>query len=95
VEITFDPAKNERNIRERGISLERATDFNFETAIYVQDSRKDYGETRIRAFEFIGDRLHALVITVRGTALRIISLRKANRREVERYEKAAKPGNDR
>jgi uncharacterized DUF497 family protein len=95
VEITFDPEKNERNIQERGISLARAADFNFETAIYIQDSRKDYGEVRVRSFGVIGNRLHALVFTVRGKALRIISLRKANRREVKRYEKAAKPGNDR
>jgi len=90
MEVTFDPAKNERNIRESGISFELAADFDFETAMFVEDIRKDYGEIRIRAFGFIGDRLHALVFTMRGTALRVISLRKANRKEVNRYEKAAK-----
>jgi uncharacterized DUF497 family protein len=95
VKIAFDPAKNERNIRERGISFELAEDFDFESAMYLEDSRKDYGETRIRALGFIGDRLHALVFTMRGITLRAISLRKANRKEVTRYEKAAKPQIDR
>jgi uncharacterized DUF497 family protein len=52
--ITFDPAKNEHNIQERGISFELAADFDFETAIYAEDVRKDYGEVRIRALGFIG-----------------------------------------
>jgi uncharacterized DUF497 family protein len=90
MEITFDAAKSARNIQERGISFELAADFDFETAIYVEDVRKDYGETRIRALGFIGNRLHALVFTMRGPTLRVISLRKANRTEVKRYEEAAR-----
>lgn len=66
MKIAFDPAKNERNIRQRGLSFELAEDFDFENAMYLEDSRKDYGETRIRALGFIGDRLHALVFTMRG-----------------------------
>jgi uncharacterized DUF497 family protein len=49
VEVTFDPAKNERDIKERGLSFERAADFDFETAVFVEDDRKDYGEKRIRS----------------------------------------------
>ena len=88
MKITFDPAKNERNIQERGISFELATNFDFETAIYIKDIRRDYGETRIRSLGLIGDRLHALVFTMSGATLRVISLRKANRTEVKRYEEA-------
>jgi uncharacterized protein len=95
VEIAFDLAKNERNIKERGISFELAADFDFENAMYLEDRRTDYGETRIRALGFIGNRLHSLVFTMRGMTLRVISLRKANRKEVTRYEKAAKPQIDR
>lgn len=90
MEITFDPVKSARNVQERGISFERAEDFKFETAIYVPDSRKEFGETRIRALGFIGTRLHALVFTMRGESLRVISLRKANRREVKKYEETTK-----
>lgn len=44
--IEFDPAKNLKNIRERGLSFERATDFDFETAVFMTDDRRDYGEVR-------------------------------------------------
>ena len=87
VEIAFDPEKNERNIRERGLSFELAAEFDFETSVTTEDTRRDYGETRFRSLGFIGAELHAVVFTVRGDAMRIISLRRANRRERARYEK--------
>jgi uncharacterized DUF497 family protein len=59
MEITFDPEKVHRNKVERGISFERAVDFDFDTAIYVEDDRKDYGEKRIRSLGMLGGRLHA------------------------------------
>ncbi len=86
VEITFDPQKNERNRRERGLGFELVAEFAFGSAKYIQDNRKDYGEIRIRAIGFIKDTLYALVFTMRGTTLRVISLRRANRRERKRYE---------
>jgi uncharacterized DUF497 family protein len=88
VEITFDPAKNERNIHERGLSFEMAAEFDFDTAVTVQDTRQDYGEKRFRSFGFIGPELHVLVFTVRGESLRVISLRRVNRRERALYEKS-------
>ena len=44
--IHFDPAKNERNIRLRGLSFEAAAGFDFDGALYGIDERRDYGETR-------------------------------------------------
>lgn len=88
MEITFDPQKNERNLRERGLSFEMVANFDFATALYQLDTRKDYGEIRTRAIGYIGDTLYALVFTRRGGALRVISLRKASRRERKGYEKA-------
>ena len=90
VEITFDQDKNERNVRERGLSFELAAEFDFEGAATTEDTRRDYGERRFRSLGFIGSELHALVFTVRGDTMRIISLRKANRRERARYEKNSK-----
>jgi uncharacterized DUF497 family protein len=87
VEITFDPRKNERNLRERGLSFEMVEEFDFDSAVYTVDTRKDYGEVRTRALGLIGDKLFALVFTTRGAALRVISLRRANRKERNRYEK--------
>ncbi len=84
----YDPAKNAKNIAERGLSFDEVARFNFESAFYVADDRKDYGERRIRALGWVGQRLHSLVFveTVRG--IRVISFCKANQREVKRYEKA-------
>ncbi len=62
-------------------------EFNFASAIYTIDTRKDYGEVRTRALGFVGDKLYALVFTMRGSALRVISLRRANRKERNRYGK--------
>jgi uncharacterized protein len=84
--LTFDPAKNARNIAERGLSFERVAELDWETAVSQEDTRKDYGETRIQVLAFLGKRLHAAVITVRGDALHVISFRKANRKEVKWYE---------
>jgi len=86
VNISYDPGKNEKNIAERGISFEQVVEFEWSSALIVEDSRKDYGEPRFQALGFIGKRLHALVFTPRAGLVHVISLRKANRREVKRYE---------
>ena len=84
--ITYDPPTNERNIADRGISFDQAAEFDWSSALIVEDKRKDYGEPRFQAFGFIGERLHVLVFTPRADDMHVISLRKANRREVKRYE---------
>lgn len=84
--ITYDPKKNEKNIRERGISFDRAVEFDWSGALIVEDTREDYGEPRFQALGFIGERLHMLVFTPRDDDTHVISLRKANRREVKGYE---------
>ena len=86
MKITFDGLKNERNITARGLSFERASTFAFETALIWRDDRRDYGEIRYSAIGMMEDRLHALVFTETTDGIRVISLRKANAREVKRYE---------
>lgn len=86
MDVDFDPAKNEKNIRDRGISFERVVDFDFNTAIFIEDDRRNYGELRIRALGFLDQRLHALVFAETAAGIRVISFRKANRREVKHYE---------
>lgn len=51
--------------------------FNFASAMYAIDSRKDYGEVRTRAVGLIGDTLYAVVFTMRGNAVRVISPEKS------------------
>ena len=84
--ITFDPVKNVRNIAERLLSFDRVADLDWETAMAVEDNRRDYGERRLRVMALLGRRLHVVVITYRGDAMHVISFRKANSREVKRYE---------
>jgi uncharacterized DUF497 family protein len=83
--FSFDPAKNDRNERERGISFDAAEEFDFVTALVAEDDRRNYGEVGEVAFGFIGERIHVLVFTMRGEACHVISLRKANEREVRTY----------
>lgn len=86
MQIDFEPDKNAKNILERSLSFERAAEFDFETAQFTIDNRRDYGETRYRALEFLDHRLHALVFVEIVGGIRVISFRKANKREVKRYE---------
>jgi len=50
------------------------------------DARHDYGEVRYRLMGKIEERLYVVVYTLRPDAIRIISARKANQREVRHYE---------
>ena len=84
--IEFDPDKNARNLAERGLSFEQVAEFNFETALIRADTRRDYGETRYIAVGRLHRRLHVLCFTAAPDGIRVISFRKANDREVSRYE---------
>jgi len=53
----------------------------------VEDTRRNYGEIRLQVLALLQGRLYAAVMTPRDGDLRVISFRKANRREVERYGK--------
>mgnify|MGYP005609295071 CR=1 FL=1 len=85
--IEFDPAKNAVNIRDRGLAFELAEEFDFSTAWIVQDLRHSYPEVRFQALSFIDQRLYMLVFSPNFDGIRVISFRKANKREVKQYEK--------
>ena len=86
MDISFAAAKNARNIATRGISFEQAIEFEWNTALIVADTRKDYGERRFQALGLIAQRLHVMVFTPRSGKTHVVSLRKANKRAVKRYE---------
>jgi uncharacterized protein len=71
------------------VPFELAAEFAWDGALIVEDLRKDYGERRFQALGLIGDRLHMMVFTPRANKAHVISLRKANKREVKRYEAQA------
>ena len=84
MDIEFDRDKNKRNVNLRGISFDLVKNFDFVSAIEVKQMID--GEIRYFALGYISKRLYALVYTLRGSKLRVISLRKANQREVNKYE---------
>ena len=88
MKITYDRAKSDRNTRERGLSFERAEDFDFSTALFLIDSRWNYGEVRHVAIGYLESRLHVMCFVERPGGIRVISFRKANKREVRRYAQA-------
>ena len=90
MEIIFDPSKNAHNKKVRGLSFESVAAFDFESAYFEVDNRHEYGEVRIRALGLFDKRLHALVFVETASGIRVISFRRANKREVNRYEQATK-----
>ncbi len=85
MDISFDPAKDAKNIAAHGMSLAEAESLEWGTVLAKPDTRRDYGEQRWIGYGYIGTRLHCVVFTFRGNECRVISLRKANSREVQRY----------
>jgi uncharacterized protein len=83
--FTFDPDKSARNVASRGLPFALVEHLEWETALVIEDVRKDYGETRLQVLAIMDGRLHAAVVTPRGEDLRVISFRKTNRKEVIRY----------
>jgi uncharacterized DUF497 family protein len=89
VEFEWDAAKSEATEQRRGIRFDRAAEILSGRHIVWTDDRRDYGEQRIRAVgESAGEVLH-VVFTRRGTAIRVISVRKANRKERAQWHSRA------
>ena len=85
MDIVFDPAKDASNIDKHGVSLAWASELLWETLQAKLDDRRDYREERFIGYALMADRLYCVVYTDRGNTRRVISLRKANYREVKRY----------
>jgi len=88
VQFDFDPGKDATNLSKHGFSLAAAAELSWEAALVWLDDRTDYGEVRLVALAPIEDTLFFVAFVDRETVRRIISLRRANRREVSHYVKA-------
>jgi uncharacterized DUF497 family protein len=86
VKIEFDENQSRRNARERRLPFTVAHEFDFSSARVVEDRRSDYPERRLVALGYIGRRLHVLCFTPIDDGIRVISLRKANQREIKIYD---------
>ena len=83
--ITYDPAKRDWTLRERGLDFEQAAEIFTGPTFDEVDDRFAYGETRIITVGRLGERMVIVVWTPRGEARHVISMRKANDREKARY----------
>lgn len=83
---TYDSAKNDANLKKHGLPLSQAKLLDWGTALKWIDRRKEYGEERWVALVPMEQRLYCVVYVESKVAMRVISLRKANIREVVRYE---------
>ncbi len=87
MKITYDEAKRVGTLKERGLDFEDCAEVFAGPTLDTPDDRHNYGETRIRTFGVLGDRLVSVVWTLREGTRRIISMRYANDREKKRFER--------
>ena len=80
----WDEDKREYTLRIRGVDFVIVEQADWTAAIHRRSDRG--GEFRYSSYVPIGERLYNVVWTPRGSHTRIISLRKANGREIARYE---------
>ena len=92
MEFEWDDAKS------RACFVHRGFDFAYAIRVFLDpdrvvdpDRRWDYGEDRYRLLGAIDGRVFIVIYTMRGSAVRIISARKANSKEVGEYEHHARP----
>ncbi len=83
--IEFDPVKDKENLAKHGVSLALAADLDWEAALIWVDARFEYNELRMVALAPKTGVLYYVAFVDRAKMLRIISLRRAIRREVKRY----------
>ncbi len=86
MQYEWDENKRIANLVRHKIDFANAVDFAWDTALETMDVRFDYGEEKWVALGFIGNELHVMVYTFRLPKIRIITLRKANKRERIYYE---------
>ncbi len=86
MKFTYDSAKNDSNITKHGLPLSDASLLDWNTAFSWIDERKNYGEERRIALALMNQRLYCVVYVESKATIRVISLRKANIREVDEYE---------
>ncbi len=84
--ITFDPAKRDKTLAERGLDFADAAVVFAGVTVEIEDTRKDYGEQRIVCFGLLDGRLVVVGYTPRGADRHIFSMRKANEREQARIK---------
>ena len=90
MEFEWDEAKSEACLVHRGFDFEYGVRaFRDPHRTVTRDRRWDYGEKRYRLLGGIEGRVSVSIYTMRGSAIRLISARRANKRENRQYERDA------
>lgn len=85
MEVEWDEAKRKANIAKHGLDFADVPALDWDNATVLEDTRKEYPEPRYWAFAKQGTRLCMVAFCLRSKKVRVISFRKANRKEVQRY----------
>ncbi len=83
--ITFDPAKRELTLKDRGLDFANAAEVFAGRTLTAADERLPYGEARFQTVGFLAGRMVMVVWTPRRDARHVISMRKCNDRERKAY----------
>ena len=87
MEFEWEPAKRKKTLKERQIDfVDILPCFDDPNRQVKEDTRKDYGETRLNMIAKCEGQIFHVTFTMRRLVTRIISARKAGRREMKRHE---------
>jgi uncharacterized DUF497 family protein len=84
VRITFDLVKRDKTLAERGLDFADAAIVFAGVTLEIEDTRQEYGETRVICYGLLAGRMVVVGYTPRGAERHIFSMRKANEREQAR-----------
>ncbi len=88
MKLEWDEAKRRQTLRERGLDFADVAALEWDSALTREDTRNAYAERRFSTLGFLNGRLCVFIWCERQSGMRIISMRKANAREVKLYENA-------
>ena len=87
MQLSWDEPKRQLVLLHRGIDFADAAEVFAGPTYDFADTRRAYGEQRMISVGFLNDRMTVVVWTPRGNTRRIISMRKANEREIDQYSR--------
>lgn len=87
MEISFDPAKREAALQDRGLDFADAGKVFNGPVFTFEDTRFDYPEPRFATYGLLDGRMVAVIWTEAARGRRVISMRKANEREQAHYRR--------
>lgn len=89
MELEWDEGKRKQTLERRGLDFAEVANFDYDTVVTVADLRRDYGEQRYNAYGYLHGVLCTYCFTWRDGRMRVISMRKANARERQKYQAGA------